>query len=506
MAENKRILKNSMFMAVRMLVTMGISLFTSRVVLQQLGVTDFGIYSVVGGLSMIVAFLTSSLTAAIQRYMNVELGQTGGKNMQRIFACCCVCVSLTALVVLLLAETAGLWFLNSKLSIPPGRMWDANVVYQLSLVIVLGEIFRVPYNSLIMAYEKMSFYAYNSIIEAALKLTVVTLLSWIAGDKLFIYMFLLIGVAVGITVSYVVYCRRRFREIHFSLKAPWRDTAEIGRFTGWNVLTSLSDIAYQQGSSMILNIFYGVAFNATMGITNQVKTAVFSFTRSVQYASNPQIVQMYSSGDHPGFVKLFMQTSRISAFLVLFIGLPLLINMNFVLDVWLADVPPQAARFARLMVIFCMVDSLTGPLWISMQAYGRIASYQIVVSCCWILCLPLTYVAYRNGMAPWALIEVMIAIDVVLIAVRAVYNKFCCRVGLWLYAKMVIVRLVAVAVAGSVLPVALSLVMDSPTAMFFATTALSCVTVPVAVYFLGCSAAEWLAVRNVLKKYLHSFR
>lgn len=501
MAENRRIFKNSLFMAVRMLITMGITLFTSRIVLEQLGVTGYGIYSVVGGLSLTMAFMTSSLTSAIQRYMNVELGINGGRNMLRIFASCCVCVFITALIVLVLAETAGLWFLNTYLSIPEGRMGDANIVFQLSLVIVMFEIFRVPYNSLITAYEKMSFYAYNSIIEAFLKLTAVICLSWIPGVKLIIYMLLLIAVATGITASYVIYCRMQFKNIRFSLNSPWSDTLEISRFTGWNVLTSISDISYQQGLSMILNIFYGVAFNATMGITNQVKTVVFSFTRSVQYASNPQIVQTFSSGNRTDYLRLFIQTSKLSYFLVFFIGLPLMLNMEYVLGIWLGEVPPQGALFARLMIVFCILDSLTGPFWISMQAYGKIASYQIVISVCWLLCLPITYLAYKFGGAPATLIAVMIGIDITTLAIRLVYNKICCGVAISTYLQKVLLRLVAVSICGSLPPLILWWIMSGATSVFFATTACTLITVPASIYFLGLDSRERNAILKTLTKF-----
>lgn len=491
-------------MAARMLITMGITLFTSRIVLEQLGVTGYGIYSVVAGLSLTMAFMTTSLTSAIQRYMNVELGINGGRNMQRIFASCCVCVFITALIVLVLAETAGLWFLNTYLSIPEGHIGDANIVFQLSVVIVLLEIFRVPYNSIITAYEKMSFYAYNSIIEAFLKLTAVICLSWIPGAKLIIYMLLLIAVAIGITASYVIYCRMRFKGIRFSLRSPWRDTLEISRFTGYNVLTAISDISYQQGLSMILNIFYGVVFNATMGITNQVKAAVFSFTRSVQYASNPQIVQTFSSGNHQDYLRLFIQTSKLSYFLVFFIGLPLMLNMEYVLSLWLDEVPPQGALFARLMIVFCILDSLTGPLWISMQAYGKIASYQIVICVCWMMCLPLTYFAYKSGCAPSALLFVMIGINLTALIIRLIYNKICCGVAIRTYLLKVLFRLAAVSICSSILPLILWWIMSGEASVFFATTACTLITVPISIYFLGLDALERDSIHTTLTKIFKS--
>ena len=506
MTANHRIFKNSLYMAVRMIVTMTITLFTSRVVLQQLGETDYGVYVVVGGLSILVAFLTSSLTAAIQRYMNVEIGQTGGRNMQKVFASCCVCVILTAIIVIILAETVGIWFLNSKLSIPADRMQDANIVYQMSLFLVMNELLRVPYSSLITAYEKMTFYAYNSILEALLKLTAVILLSCILGDKLIVYMWLLVGVSMMITASYILYSKRYFKGIYFSVRSSWIDIIDVSRFAGWNILTSISDIAYQQGSSMVLNIFYGVTFNATMGIVSQVKTAVFSFTRSVQYASNPQIIQSFIAGRHQDYVKLFVMISKLSFYLVLFIGLPLVLNMNYVLELWLGEIPPQGVLFARLMIIFCLLDSLTGPLWISMQAYGKIASYQVIISIIWIMCLPLTYIAYKQGFPPATLLVIMILINIVLIIVRLWFNKKCCNVSVKTYLMEVVSRLVGVTVVGASVPVFLSFVGLGDLKEFVITTVSSIIIIPCAIYFIGSTTTEKVAIKRWISKYFKSFK
>ncbi|MCH5345918.1 MAG: hypothetical protein J1E63_02340 [Muribaculaceae bacterium] len=490
-------------MAMRMLFSMAITLYTSRVVLQQLGVDDFGIYSVVAGLAIIMSFFTSALTAAIQRYMNVELAVTRGDGMQQVFSASWVCVLAMSAIFLLLAEGAGLWFLNNKLNIPPGRLGDAQIVFQMSLLIVVVEMLRVPYNSLIIAHERMAFYAYNSIIEVGLKLGVAVSLTLIPGNKLLIFMAMLIAIAVLINGSFAIYCRHILPAIRFRLKASRAQIVEIGKFAGWNVLTSLSDISYQQGSSMILNIFYGVALNATMGITNQIKTAVFSFTRSLQTAANPQIVQTFAAGQIDEFTKLFIRISKISFYSVAFLGIPIYLNADYILSIWLIEVPPMGAIFARLIIIFCMIDSLVGPLWVTMQASGNIARYQIVVSTIWILCLPTTYLAYKAGMPSYSLLTVMIAIDAFLIIIRVKFTEHHCHVPAAVYYTRVILNVLAVLAAALVLPLAVDLLLPmTPLATLLTTTALWVVTMAASIYFIGLSRDEKTALRAFIATHL----
>lgn len=503
MADNKLIMKNTMFMAVRMLFSMGVSLYTSRVVLQQLGVTDFGIYTVIGGLAILMSFFTSALTVAIQRYMNVELALTEGRGMQKVFSACWGVIFVMVGVFLLIAEAGGLWFLDNGLNIPADRMGAARIVFQISLVIVAAEMLRVPYNSLIIAYERMSFYAYNSIIEASLKLLTAILLIFSPGDKLIDYMIMLAIVAVGINASYVVYCRRHMPDVHFSVRASRSQMVEIGKFAGWNVLTSISDLVYTQGAGVVLNIFFGVAFNASMGIANQVKTAVSAFTRSMQVSANPQIVKNFAAEKYDDFATLVMFISRVSFFLVLFLGMPILLNTSYILSLWLTVVPPSGAIFVQLMIAFCVLDSLSNPLWISMQAMGRIAVYQTVVCVLWLLSLPLAYFVFKAGFPPYWLFVVLIGVDLVILAVRIGFVSRYCRIGWGLYLRRVAIPLLLSSVVGAILPVLVASGMEPGLGRFLATGLIWCATMPAAIYFLGLSAPERATAGKFIRKFLH---
>lgn len=500
MTDSKLIMKNTGFMAVRMLLSMAVSLYTSRVVLLQLGVTDFGIFTVIGGLAIIMSFFTSALSAAIQRYMSVELAVSKGKGMQGVFSACWVCVLVMAGIFVLFAEVVGLWFLDTVVNIPPDRMDVAGIVFQLSLVIVVIEMLRVPYNAMILAYEYMDFFAYNSILEVALKLITAIMLSLTAGNKIIIYMFLLIGVAALINLAYVVYCRRKISGVRFSLRANHRQAVSIGKFAGWNVITSISDIAYQQGSGLILNIFFGVGFNSSMGIANQVKSAVVSFTRSVQSAANPQIIKIFSAGEQNDFEMLFMRISRISFYLTMFLGIPVLLNARYVLSLWLTVIPPAGVEFVQLMIIFCVIDSLVGPLWVTMQATGKIASYQIVVSTIWLLCLPLTYIIYKLGMPSYSLFWVMIFIDASLIIVRLWFTSRFCRIRISAYLRGVALPVLAVSVAGIIVPALCVFLIENPLVCLLVSGAIWCLTFPASIWALGLTDAEHNAIKDFVKK------
>lgn len=487
-------------MAMRMLFSLAVSLYTSRIVLQQLGVDNYGIYSLVAGLTVIIAFFRSALTIAFQRYMNVELAISKGNGMQQIFSASLVCVLIMTFVFLILSETVGLWFLRKELNIPPDRMFEACVVFQMAVVNVIIELMRIPYNALIIAHEKMVFYAYNSIFEIFLKLVVALSLSVITGNKLYIYLCLLIGVSILINISYTIYCRHILPLLRFKLKTDRKQLIEIQKFAGWNILTSVSDIAYLQGSSMILNIFFGVTLNATMGISNQIKNAIFSFSGSVQAAANPQMIQTYASGEQNEFIKLFTYISKISFYCVTFVGVPILLNTEYVLSLWLTDIPPLSSIFVKLMILFCMVDSLVGPLWVSMQAMGKIKCYQIVISLGWLSCLPFTYIAYKTGFPSYSLIIIMIIINIVLLWVRILFSQKYCKISVLNYLKQIILRIIGVVCLGLLLPIVIKIFFEhDPSNDFITSTCSWILSFSLSVYFIGLTSEERGNVNSFFK-------
>lgn len=505
MTDSRRIMKNTIYMAFRMGATMVVTLYTSRVVLQQLGVDDFGIYSVIGGLTLLMNFFSYALDFSIQRYMNVELATHGDRGMQAVFATSWGALGIVCAGFLLVAEVCGLWYINNWINIPAASIPTARIVFQFALLIACIEMARAPFNAMILAKERMSFYAIVSIVEVLLKLTTAILLAIIPGTKLLIYMGLLTGVAILIDLVYVRYSRTYIPEIKFSVRTTRRRVLELGKFTVWNTLGTVADISYQQGTALILNFFYGVAFNATVGIANQVKNAVLAFTRSIQTAANPQLMQTMAAGETEAYRKLFVRLSKISFLILLFVGTPVILNAHFLLSLWLPVLPPQCTLFVQLMVVFCISDSLTGPMWASMQTSGHIARFQTVISLCWICCLPITYAVFRLGMPAYYMMVVIIGCNIVIQGVRIWFTSRYCGFPVSAYLRQIILPLSLTTVVAFPIAAVVTRIITNPVVAFFAGSAVWLIVLPVTAYFLGCTTEERAFVRGTVSRYFKSF-
>lgn len=500
--DNRRIAKNTLALYVRMGVTMLVSLFTSRVVLQTLGVEDFGIYNVVGGVVVLFSFLNAAMSSATQRFLNFELGRKDFAQVGRVFSMSMSVHFAIAGAVLLLAETLGLWFLNAQLNIPAERMAAANWVYQFSVASTLLGIMLVPYNATIIAYERMTFYAWASIATTFLRLGIVYLLVIGNADKLVLYAALTFAVGVLMQIVHVVYCRRAFPRT--AIYRPFRDKKlfrELVSFSGWSLFGGVANMANSQGINMVMNIFCGVGVNAAMGIANQVNAAVYQFVGNFQTAFNPQIVKLYSAGNHDAFIRLIFRASKFSYFLMLLLALPLMLNAEFVLSVWLGDVPAHATAFARWTLVFLLADALAGPLWISVQATGKIRNYQLVVSAFIFANLPLCVLLLRFGFAPEWVLACRAFINFTILFWRVFYLRG--KVGLpsWKYLREVVGKVLCVSAAAACVPalVWLSVPAESAWARLFASCSAAIACVAGTVWFLGFSKHERDALRAIFK-------
>jgi len=422
-ANNKRIAKNTILLYFRMLLTMAVTLYTSMVVLKTLGVDDFGIYNIVGGVVVLFSFLNNAMSTATQRFLNFEMGRGAEGNVNRMFSMSMTAHLSIALIVVILSETIGLWFLNTQLNIPADRMNAANWVYQFTILTFCIQIIRVPYNASIIAYEKMSFYAYIGIIEVVLKLIIVFLLLFFGWDKLKLYAVLTCGVAFVVLLLYKTYCNKAFATCRYNFfwdKALYK---KLMSFSGWSMFGSVANVGAQQGLNILLNIFFGVAINAAMGIANQVSSAVFGFVSNFQTAFNPQIVKSYAMNDKEYFMNLIFQSSKFSYYLLLLLSIPLLICTDFILQVWLHNVPEYTASFCRLIILFLLVDAISAPLWMSVQATGDIRNYQILIGSLILLNFPLAYLALKLGYPPESVLIVRVLINLLTYAVRIFYLR-----------------------------------------------------------------------------------
>lgn len=441
---NKRIAKNTLFLYFRMILIMGITLYTSRVILSELGVIDYGIYNLVAGVVVLFTFLNNTMTSASQRFLSVALGKNDLDYTQKVFTTCFRIHLLLSVIVLLLCETIGLWFLLYKLDIPTERLDSAIITYHIAVITTCFGVIKIPYNAAIIANEKMSFFAYTSIIDATLKLLIVFFLAWLPFDKLITYSYLLLGVNCIMVLWYYRYCKRKFSECRVYGVNDYKLIKEITTFFGWNLFGSVGDVAYKQGTSFILNIFCGVALNATMGITNQVRTAVYSFISNLQLAANPQIIKLYTIGEYEKYELLVCRISKISFYLMLLIAMPIMINVSMILKIWLVNVPQYTDIFVFLIMIFALVDSLHGPLWITMQAAGKIRNYQIVVSTCLLMNLPISYLFLNIGYEPYSIITVQIIVSIILLFVRLLFSHYMAKIRYAYYLKDVILPIIVV--------------------------------------------------------------
>lgn len=396
----KRIAKNTIMLYVRMLFTMFVSLYTSRVVLNTLGVEEYGIYNVVGGIIVMFSFINVSMSSATSRFLTFELGKNSEKKLNQIFSGAMTIHIVIALFILLLGETVGLWFLQNKLVIPENRKFAALVVYQLSIFSTMVSVTQVPYNAAIIAHERMHIYAYIEMLNTLLKLLIVYLLVWLGGDKLILYGILTFVVVVLIALIYRIYCTRYFNECHY--RFTWNKGLLIPMlsFSGWDLYGNMSVVGRTQGVNMLLNIFFGTVLNAANAIASQVQTAVMSFSGNILTAVRPQIVKSYAMGNIDYMVMLINNTAKFTYLLLLGISLPLLLETHFVLKLWLKTVPEYAVIFCQLTLIFNFLANWSSVVVTGLHAVGKIKRPSLINGSLYLLVVPISYIIFRHGGKP----------------------------------------------------------------------------------------------------------
>lgn len=417
-SNNKRIAKNTLLLYFRMFLTMIVSLYTSRVVLNILGVEDYGVYNVTGGVIAMFAFLSTAMSSATQRYITFALGKGDKKRLNVVFNTAVFIHIIISLFVLILGETVGLWFVVNKLVIPEGREFAAMCVYQCSILTSLIAIMSVPYNADIVANEKMSAFAYISILEVILKLLIVFTLVVIPADKLISYAVLMVCVQISIRFVYVRYCSIHFEESKIQRVIDKPLLKEMASFAGWSFFGNFAYVLYGQGVNMLLNIFFGPVVNAARGIAVQVQTAVHQFAGSFQMAINPQITKNYASGNLQQMHMLMFRSSRFSFFLLFFLILPVLLETNFMLTLWLKIVPDNAVAFTQIMLCIMLLNPFASPLTIANQATGKIKIYQVVVGCTLMSILPVSYIVLKLGTPAYTVFMVHFVIEAIAVFLR----------------------------------------------------------------------------------------
>ena len=407
-----------MYMYLRMFVILVVSLYTTRIVFNVLGVQDYGIYSVVGGIIVFFTFINSSLTGATQRYITAELAEGNLDSQREVFSTAIVSHLLIGLLIVLLGETIGLWFLNSVMNIPEERMFAANIVYQLSIFSTFLSVLQAPFNASIIAHEKMSVYAYFSIFDVLFKLAVAFLIRAINGDKLIVYALLIAGVGVLNILIYRIYCYRTFGMCRFRRPRNRSTFKGLFSYTGWALFGTATYVGTNQGVTMLVNYYNGVIVNAAMGVSNQIVSVVSQFVSNFQAAFRPQIVKYYVTKDSAELSKLTIRASRLSAYLILVLLVPICFEIKDFLGIWLGDYPQYAVEFC-LLTLFCIYfESICNPLITLITSDKDIRKYQITVSLIYSTNLIFCWIVLSGNVVPYMVIAVRLAIDMALIISR----------------------------------------------------------------------------------------
>lgn len=489
-ANNKRIAKNTLLLYFRMIVLMLVTLYTSRVVLDALGESDYGIYNVVGGVVAMFSVLSNSLSGAISRFITYELGTGNKEKLSRIFSTSVNIQILMALAIFGLCELIGVWFLNTKMNIPDERMEVANIVLQCSIVTFTVNLVSVPYNATIIAHERMGVFAYISILEAGLKLLVAYLIYISSSDKLMVYALLILGIAILLRLIYGIYCRGHFVEARYRILLDRPLLKEMTSFAGWNLFGSTAYMLNTQGVNMLINIFFGVGTNAARAIAVQVDSAVTQFVNNFMTAINPQITKSYAAGDRKYLFKLVCRGTKYSFFIMYLFIVPLVLEADTILGIWLKEVPTDTAVFMRMVLFSTLTTLLGNPMYTAIMATGKIRNYQIAVVSVGCLVFPLTWIAYTLGCPAYATYVIYVIIYFSLNFIRLSFLKKLMDFPISQFILPVFGRIGACAVLTFVLPTVVVFTLPPSFLRLFAVCTVSIMWSVACVYYIGLEKEE----------------
>ncbi len=497
---NKRIAKNTLLLYLRMLFMMVISLYTSRINLNALGIDNFGIYNVVGGVVAMSGLFTTALSSSISRFLTFELGKDNKKKLSIVFSSSVSIQFFIVFIILIFGETVGLWFLNERLVIPKDRLCAANWVYQFSLISCSIGLISIPYNAAIIAHEKMSAFAYISIIEVVGKLLVAFSIVITPIDKLIWFSGFIVVNSLIIRFIYGYYCSKHFEECKYQIVFDKTLLKSMFGFAGWNFLGSCGAILREQGGNIIINLFFGPAVNAARGIAVQVNTAVTGFVTNFMTALNPQIIKSYASGNKTYMFELIQQGSRLSFYILFFFACPILINTDYILVVWLKNPPEYASIFVRLVLIFAMSESISHTIITGMQATGKIRNFQLTAGVLQLLNLPLAYICLYWGAPPEIIFYISILISQVSFFVRIYMLHNVIGISVIDFICKVYINVILVSCCSIIIPLYVSYNVEKNFLTFICLCFICIIATSASIYFIGCNYKERFFVRTKIKQ------
>lgn len=488
----KRIAKNTMMLYMRMLFSMVVSLYTSRVVLNTLGVEDYGICNVVGGLVAMFSLISSSLSSSVSRFLTFELGRGDMERLKRTFSTSLLIHIVLAIIILVLMETIGVWFLNNKMTIPAERLYAANWVFQASIVSFMLGLLSVPYNASIVSHERMSAFAYIGIFDVILRLLIVLFIAYSSWhfDRLIVYALLLVAVGIMMQSIYWKYCRKNFEECRFKLSFDKQYWKEMSAFAGWNFIGCTAALLKDQGVNVLLNLFVGPVLNAARGIATTVNGAVVGFAGNFMAALNPQITKSYASGDLNYCHSLIERGSRFSFYIMFVIALPMFLEADYVLTLWLNKYPTHTINFVRLVLLLTMIDILSNTLITIANATGKIRNYQLAVGGMLLMNFPLSYLCLYLGYPPEATLIVAIGVALSCLVLRLCFLRKMARLSMSSFLRNVCAKILVVVVIASIIPTMLHYHISYGWERFVLVSIVSVVNSVSIIYYLGCTKSE----------------
>ena len=442
-----------MFLYLRSIIVLGITLYTSRVILQILGASDFGLYNVVGGVVAMLSFLTTAMQASYQRYYAYAMGEGNKDKVLHLFHCSLTVQAILALFIILIAETIGLWFLNTKMVIEPNRMIAANWVYQASIVSFVIIVIQAPFTAIVISNECMDLFAYISVLDAVLKLGIVYLVKLFSGDKLIIYAILILLISVTNIVFYILVCYKKLNVNSIKLGKDKRTVIALASFGGWGMMDSLAYTLRSNGLNIVINLFFGTVVNAARGIAYQVLLAVNQFIAAFQNSFRPQMTKSYAAGDFQYLKRIYYSCTKLSYYLIITISLPILLETPYILQLWLGEVPEHTVAFTRLVLVTAFVSAFANPTSGIAYSSGKIKWFTILVSAVNLLIVPVAYVFFKLGYSPESSMVVSLILTVLAQIVRLFVVRKLAPMPIKEYLIMVVLPTMGYSILVPILPI-----------------------------------------------------
>jgi len=485
-AKNKRIAKNTLALYVRMLFLLFIGLYTSRATLAIFGVEDFGIYNLVGGIITMTVFISSSMSLSAQRFLSYAIGLNDEKHLKEIFSMSVNTHAIIALLILLVGETAGLWFTNTQLVIPEDKMSAANIIYQASVFSFVLNILATPYNSVIIAHEHLDFFALISVLQGAIKLMIVWCLPYIDGDKLTIYAILMTLPAILYFVMNYLFAVKHFKESIYEWAWSKKLFYEMASFAGYSTFGNMATAVVTQGQSVLLNIFHGTALNAVRGLSMQVSVAINSFVSGTYTAVNPQIIKSYAQKDYAYFHKLIFNSTLLGYYLLFLISLPVILEADFILNLWLKEVPEYTVSFVRLLLVNSLIYNFVIPSWMAIQATGDVVKIHLTTGTINLMNLLITYTLWHFfNMEPYSIYVVNIAISFCMQVATLIIQREMLKIKIKDYLKQTVWPAISSSVVSIFIPLSAALVMEDGVLRFFVVGFLSVICCLASFFYVG---------------------